>query len=38
MYIYMDYPDRHVVAYRDDFSAEEAIIQIAEKGYILFFK
>lgn len=31
----MDYPDRHVVAYRDDFSAEEAIIQIAEKGYIL---
>lgn len=30
----MDYPDRHVVAYRDDFSAEEAIIQIAEKGYI----
>lgn len=38
MYIYMDHPDRHVVAYRDDFSAEEAIIQIDEKGYILFFK
>lgn len=38
MYIYMDHPDRHVVAYRDDCSAEETIIQIDEKGYILFFK
>ena len=32
----MDHPDRHVVAYRDDFSAEEAIIQIAEKGVYTF--